>query len=122
MGHGGVVSPPAPRDVCSPGGRQVHGAGDSGWRLLPLPRPGRGPARGTIVLVELRDAVDGETGQRYTVKRYGSEKAKEGDSWHHDRIILRPVNPAFEPIVLTGADEGEVQVVAELVQVLKDAS
>lgn len=31
---------------------------------------------------------------------------------------LKPVNPDFQPIVLTGADEGQVQVVAELVEVL----
>jgi hypothetical protein len=32
--------------------------------------------------------------------------------------MLKPVNPDFEPIVLTGADEGELEVVAELVEVL----
>ena len=30
---------------------------------------------------------------------------------------LKPVNPDFEPIVLTG-DEGELQIIAELVEVL----
>ena len=34
------------------------------------------------------------------------------------KITLKPVNPDFEPIVLTGADEGELQVIAELVEVL----
>lgn len=33
-------------------------------------------------------------------------------------VTLKPVNPEFEPIVLTGADEGELQVIAELVEVL----
>ena len=37
--------------------------------------------------------------------RYKSEKAKEGDSWRHVKITLEPVNPDFEPVVLTGADE-----------------
>jgi SOS-response transcriptional repressor LexA len=68
--------------------------------------------------VQLRDAADPESGERYTVKRYESEKAKHGDSWRHTRIILKPVNPDFEPIILTGADEGQLQVVAELVEVL----
>ena len=58
------------------------------------------------------------TPKRYTVKRYESEKEKHGDSWRHTRITLRPVNPDFEPIVLTGADEQQLQVVAELVEVL----
>ena len=90
---------------------------DGGWCLF------RGPVDGTrqgkIVLVQLRDATDPETGQRYTVKRYKSEKTQEGDSWRHAKITLEPVNPDFEPIVLTGAEEGELQVNAELVEVLE---
>lgn len=78
-----------------------------------------GTRQGRIVLVELRDAVDPETGQRYTVKRYRSDKAHAGDSWVHDRITLEPLNPAFEPIVLTSADEDKLRVVAEFVEVLQ---
>jgi SOS-response transcriptional repressor LexA len=80
--------------------------------------PVEGTRQGKTVLVQLRDAKDPETGQRYTVKRYESEKAAKGDSWRHERITLKPVNPDFEPIVLTGKDEGDLQVVAELVEVL----
>ena len=90
---------------------------DGAWCLF------RGPVEGTrqgkTVLVQLRDATDLETGQRYTVKRYKSEKAEKGDSWRHEKITLEPVNPDFEPIVLTGAEEGELQVIAELVEVLE---
>lgn len=82
----------------------------------------RGPVEGTrqgrIVLVELSDDVDPETGQRYTVKRYESQKSRAEESWRHNRIVLQPVNPDFDPIVLTGVDEGELRVVAELVEVL----
>ena len=89
---------------------------DGAWCLF------RAPVEGTrqnkTVLVQLRDATDPETGQRYTVKRYKSEKAKKGDSWRHEKITLEPVNPDFERIMLTGADEGEFQVIAELVEVL----
>jgi SOS-response transcriptional repressor LexA len=81
--------------------------------------PVEGTRQGRTVLVQLRDAKDPETGQRYTVKRYESEKAAKGDSWRHERITLKPINPDFEPIVLTGKDEGELQVIAEVVQVLK---
>ncbi len=80
--------------------------------------PVEGTRQGKTVLVQLRDAADPETGQRYTVKRYRSEKAAASDSWRHTAITLEPVNPDFEPIVLTHADEGELQVVAELVDVL----
>ena len=84
--------------------------------------PVEGTRQGRIVLVQMRDDTDPESGQRYTVKRYGSEKAVDGDAWRHTRISLSPVNPDFEPIVLTGADadDGQFQVVAEVVEVLGD--
>ena len=80
--------------------------------------PVEGTRQGRTLLVQLRDATDPETGQRYTVKRYRSEKTAAGDSWQHERITLDPVNPDFDPIVLTRADEGDLQAVAELVEVL----
>jgi type I restriction enzyme R subunit len=83
--------------------------------------PVAGTRQGKTVLVQLRDATDPETGERYTVKRYESEKARHGDSWRHEKITLKPVNPDFAPIVLTDADEGQLQVVAELVEVLRGA-
>lgn len=80
--------------------------------------PVEGTRQGKTVLVQLRNAADPETGQRYTVKRYQSQKAPEGDSWRHEQITLESVNPDFAPIVLTREDEGELQVIAELVEVL----
>lgn len=77
-----------------------------------------GTRQGKIVLVQLRDATDPETGERYTVKRYESERLADGEAWHHDKIILNPVNTAFDPIVLTGAEEGQLRVIAEVVEVL----
>jgi type I restriction enzyme R subunit len=77
-----------------------------------------GTRQGKIVLVQLRHAIDPDTGERYTVKRYQSEKIMDGDSWRHTRITLKPINPDFQPIELTDAEEGELQVVAELVEVL----
>lgn len=81
--------------------------------------PVTGTRQGKTVLAQLRDATDPETGERYTVKRYESEKTKDGDSWRHARITLRPVNPDFKPIVLTGGEEGQVQVIAECIEVLR---
>jgi len=89
---------------------------DGAWCLFRAPV--EGTRQGKTVLVQLRDATDPETGQRYTVKRYESKKAKRGDSWHHERITLKPVNPDFESIVLTDTVEDQVKVVAELVEVL----
>jgi hypothetical protein len=71
------------------------------------------------VLVQLRDPVDFEGGERYTVKRYESEKVAAVDgTWRHLRITLKPNNPDFKPIELTCEAEGEMQVIAELVEVL----
>jgi len=88
---------------------------DGAWCLFRAPV--EGTRQGKTVLVQLRDTTDPETGQRFTVKRYESEKVERGDSWRHERITLIPVNPEFEPIPLKGKDEGELQVIAEFVGV-----
>jgi type I restriction enzyme R subunit len=80
--------------------------------------PVTGTRQGKIVLVQLRDATDPETGERYTVKRYESEKIAAEGSWHHARITLKAINPEYAPIELSGADEGQIQVIATFVEVL----
>ena len=35
-----------------------------------------------------------------------------------EKNTLKPVNPNFKPIILTGVNEGELQVVAEFVEVM----
>jgi len=79
--------------------------------------PLSGTLQGRTVLVKLRDQKDPETGERFTVKRYESEKVPEEESWRHSRIILKPVNPDFKPIVLEGG-EGDLQPLAEFIEVL----
>jgi type I restriction enzyme R subunit len=81
--------------------------------------PVEGTRQGKIVLVQLRDAVDPETGERYTVKRYESDKREDEASWLHIRIMLRPLNPAFDTIEMGVADEEQVKVIAEFIEVLK---
>ena len=80
--------------------------------------PVTGTRQGRVVLVQLADEIDPETGQRFTVKRYRSEKTADEDGWRHVAITLRPDNPAFEPIRLTADDEERVAVVAEFVEVV----
>ena len=80
--------------------------------------PVEGTRQGRTVLVQMRDVTDPESGQRYTVKRYQSDKASDGDSWRHTKITLKPINTDFAPIVLTSAEEAQLQVVAEVVEVL----
>jgi len=79
-----------------------------------------GSREGKIVLVQYRGPEDPETGGSFTVKRYHSEKAGGEDAeWHHTRIVLEPLNRAYEPIELTPEEEGNVTIVAELVSVLQ---
>jgi len=90
---------------------------DGAYRLFRAPV--QGTREGKTVLVQFRDATDPEIGARYTVKRCKSQKTNKDDSWCHETITLEPLKPDFEPIVLTGGDEGELQVIAELVEVLE---
>ena len=64
-----------------------------------------------------RDIADPDTGGRYTIKRYRSEKvADEEGGWRHQRVVLQPESdqPGHAPIVLElGPEQDEVQVVAE---------
>ncbi len=80
--------------------------------------PVTGTRQGRIVLVQLRDAVDPDTGHRFTVKRYRSERTTDADGWRHVEITLEPINPDFGPIVLTADEEDSVAVVAELIEVI----
>jgi len=81
--------------------------------------PVEGSRQGKTVLVQLRDSVDPETGERFTVKRYESEKVQIGDSWRHTKITLKPLNPEFEAIELADVQEEELKVIAECVEVLE---
>lgn len=58
---------------------------------------------GNIILAQLHHVTDPETGQCF--------KGKKGDSWYDVKITL-------ESILLAGADEGKLQMIAELVNVL----
>lgn len=86
----------------------------------------RDPGAAAAPLVEHRRIADPETGGRYTVKLYTSEKTpNEEGGWLHTRITLRPDTdlPGFEPIVIE-VDEGDSEdlgfrVVAEFLAVLE---
>jgi SOS-response transcriptional repressor LexA len=90
---------------------------DGAWCLFTAPV--EGSRDGRILLVEHRAIDDPENGGSYTVKRYRSRKrAVEGELWEHEEIVLEPLNPEYEPIVLRDVEEAEFRVVAELVEVL----
>ena len=48
--------------------------------------------------MQLRDEVDPDTGQRFTVKRYRSDRTTGAAGWRHVRVRLEPTNPEFLPI------------------------
>ena len=78
-----------------------------------------GTRQGKLVLVEnLEESEAG--GERYTVKRYRSFKRAEGGSWRHEKIIMEPLNPEFEPweIDPESAEAEKIRVLAEFVAVL----
>ncbi|RZD17142.1 MAG: DEAD/DEAH box helicase [Candidatus Acididesulfobacter guangdongensis] len=73
----------------------------------------------TVVLVESKQVADRDTNQKFTVKRYHSEKEYfEDGTWRHKRITLSPDNKEFEPIILENMQETDFRVVAEFIGVI----
>ncbi len=86
------------------------------FRLAP-----KGSREGKVVLAQHRDIADPELGGKYTVKRYESAKEPQADgTWRHRRVTLHPesTDAQFQPIVLEALEDGELVIVAELVEVL----
>jgi len=74
-----------------------------------------GSRQGKLVLVESLGRGDND---RYTVKRYSSEKMQREDgTWTHERIRLEALNPEFESWDLD-PEEDRYHIVAEFVRVL----
>ena len=74
-----------------------------------------GSRQGRLVLVE---ALGRGANDRYTVKRYRSEKVLDADgAWRQGRIRLEPLNPEFEAWELE-PEEDQYRVLAEFVCVL----
>lgn len=81
-----------------------------------------GTREGKVVVVQHRSIADPETGGRYTIKIYASEKVQAKDGgWRHELVTLRPDSdqPCFEPITISvrGGEDGFL-VVAEMLMVL----
>jgi hypothetical protein len=92
--------------------RRIPGGSWNLFRAAPA-----GTREGKVVVAQHRSIADPDTGGRYTVKRYRSEKVADADGgWRHTRIVLQPETdrPGYAPIVLElGPEQDEVQVVAE---------
>jgi len=78
-------------------------------------RGGTGSRQGRLVLVE---ALGEAGGDRYTVKRYRSEKRQnDTGEWAHESIRLEPLNPAYDAWDLD-PQEDRYRILAEFVEVL----
>jgi SOS-response transcriptional repressor LexA len=73
-----------------------------------------GSRKGRLVLVE---NLELSGNNRYSVKRYRSEKADSGDQWRHSRIRLESLNPDY-PSWDLDPDEEKYRILAEFVRVL----
>ncbi len=74
-----------------------------------------GSRQGRLVLVE---HLGSGANDRYTVKRYASEKTQREDgTWSHEKITLLPLNPEFDAWTLDPEEE-RFRIVAEFVRVL----
>jgi hypothetical protein len=73
-----------------------------------------GSRNGRLVLVENLETTGTN---RYTVKRYKSEKSHSGEAWQHSRIRLESLNPDY-PSWDLDPEEERYRIVAEFVRVL----
>ncbi|HVE86656.1 MAG TPA: LexA family transcriptional regulator [Myxococcales bacterium] len=109
------------RRVIKPG---MFAAAVSGRSMEPLIRDGSiclfRPMKGKdpenrVVLIQLRDATDPESGGRYTVKRFKVAGRRDG---RISRVRLDPANREFKPILLEEDPMRQLTVIAEYLEVL----
>ena len=98
-------------------GRSMEPLIRDGSICLFRPIEGRDPNE-RVVLLQLRDARDPESGGRYTVKRFKVAGRKEG---RVTRVRLEPVNREFQPIALEEDPMQQLRVIAEFLEVLVPA-
>jgi len=79
-----------------------------------------GSRNNKIVLVQHNNYIDSENQGSYSIKKYTSEKSfdKETGEWQHEKIVLKPLNEKYKPIIIE-KDDGFL-VVAEFVSIIKE--
>lgn len=79
-----------------------------------------GSREGKIVLVQNHTQFDPEYGGRYAIKQYSSEKTYNIDeTWQHSKIVLKPLNAKYNPIILDELASEEFRVVGEFLGIIK---
>ena len=79
-----------------------------------------GTRNGKIVLVEMYDKQNSDTGSRYTVKEYQSLKIFQEEEWQHKSITLKPMSdkPEYKDITLIGDKVMNLKVIGIFERVL----
>jgi len=71
-----------------------------------------GSRNGKIVLVEMTDFTDSDSGSNYTIKEYTSKKTTTEDGWKHKEIVLLPKSSEdYPPIILRDEETINLKVV-----------
>lgn len=78
-----------------------------------------GSRQGHIFLIQARGLKDVETGEAFVVKKYHRITAPRSEASQHPTVVhLLSENPKYPPIILMGASDEEVQVLAEFIRTL----
>jgi len=78
-----------------------------------------GTRNGKIVLVEMTDFTDSDTGSNYTIKEYTSKKTTSEEGWKHEEIVLLPKSDqSYFPIILRDEETINLKVVGVFIKVL----
>lgn len=78
-----------------------------------------GSRNGRIVLVEMTDFTDPDSGSNYTIKEYTSKKSNSEEGWKHEEIVLLPKSTEnYPPIILRDEEIVGLKVVGLFVKVL----
>ncbi len=72
-----------------------------------------GSRNGRIVLVELTDIQDSDSGSCYTIKEYQSKKKVDYNQWSHESIILKPqtFESKYSDIIISEDDLNAIKVI-----------
>jgi len=136
-GRFGAQQQVEPEDWVAPMGRTRPGkglfvaqvVGDSMRRRIPngayclFRHPVLGSRNGRVLLAQHGQIHDPDHGGRYTVKVYRSRQDASAGGGRTVEVRLEPDTdvPGYRPIVLRGLEEGELALVAEMVEVLPGA-
>jgi DUF2075 family protein/phage repressor protein C with HTH and peptisase S24 domain len=78
-----------------------------------------GSRNGKIVLVEMTNFTDPDSGSNYTIKEYMSKKTTSEDGWRHEEIILIPKSTKdYLPISLRDEETIDLKVIGVFIKVL----